>query len=161
MLTAFLVLLAMAVWLYIIAYKRKDGSHRRGLRAGKKMLINLAPLLILAFLLAGFIQVAIPPELIHTWIGTKSGFKGICIGSIAGALLAGGPYVSFPVISAIYQSGAGIGATVALITGWAVIGLGQLPFELTIMGPKFMLVRIATVFATPFIAGMITHYFFG
>ncbi len=160
MLIAFLILFIMAVTLYIIAYRRHDGTHSRGLKKGCKMFVRLIPLLLLAFLLAGLIQVAIPPEVIRSWMGAQSGFRGVCVGSIAGALLAGGPYVAFPVISAIYQSGAGIGATVSLITGWAVIGLGQIPFEATIMGPRFMLVRIATVFITPFAAGLITQYFF-
>lgn len=161
MLIAFLVLLAMAGALFFIARREGQGGHICGLKKGMRMFYRLAPLLVLAFLLAGFIQVAVPPELIQEWIGSKSGFKGVFIGSIAGSLLAGGPYVSFPVISAINHSGAGTGATVSLITGWAVIGLGQLPFELTIMGPRFMLVRLSTVFATPFIAGLITQYFFG
>jgi len=158
---ALLFLFAMTVVLLIVAYRRDGETHIQGLKTGAKMLKNMFPLLILAFILAGFIQVAVPPEMIKSWLGEEAGWKGIVIGTFAGALIPGGPYVTFPIFAAIFQAGAGIGTAVALITGWAMLGVGQLPFELALLGPRFTVARLATVFWVPFIAGAIAQYIFG
>lgn len=161
MLTALVILLMMALSLIVIAYRRGDGSLARGLTAGRKMLVSMIPLLILAFCLAGLIQVAIPPEVIRSWLGEEAGLKGIFLGTLSGALIPGGPYVSFPIIAAIYQAGAGIGTTVALVTGWALLGTGQLPFEAALIGPRFMAIRLATGCIVPPLAGITAQILIG
>ena len=161
MLFAFLILGSMAVIFFFIAWQRGDGSHLAGMRQGWEMGLHLIPLLLAAFALAGLIQVAIPAEMIQSWLGEGSGIRGILIGTVAGALIAGGPYVSFPIIASVYQAGAGVGTTVALITGWAMLGLGQIPFELSLIGPRFTLIRLSTVCITPVLAGILAQIFFG
>lgn len=161
MIISLIVLLVMAATLFTVAYRRKDGSHIRGLKAGKKMFTSLIPLLLMAFMIAGLIQVAIPPEIIRSWLGEEAGLRGILIGTVAGALIPGGPYVSLPIIAAIYHAGASIGTAVSIITGWALLGVGQLPFELALIGPRFMAVRLITVFTVPPIAGIAAQYIFG
>jgi uncharacterized membrane protein YraQ (UPF0718 family) len=161
MIAAFLVLLLMALGLGVVAYRQGEGALRQGVNGAGRMFVSLIPLLVLAFLLAGLIQVALPPEVITSWLGEESGFRGVLIGTVAGALITGGPYVSFPIIAAIFDSGAGIGTTVALISGWAMLGLGQIPFEVSLIGPRFTLIRVTTVFFVPFVAGMAAHFLFG
>lgn len=158
---AFVILLLMALALIGAAWKKDPGLLPKGFRASWGMLLGLLPLLILAFLLAGLIQVAIPPEVIQTWLGEESGLRGIMLGTVVGALITGGPYLSFPIIAAVFQSGAGLGTTVALVTGWAMLGLGQLPFEATFLGPRFMLIRLLSVCLVPVLAGGIAQLFFG
>jgi hypothetical protein len=50
---------------------------------------------------------------------------------------------------------------VALITGWAMLGLGQIPFELSLIGPRFTFIRLSTVCITPILAGILAQIFFG
>jgi len=161
MIIAFAVLLIMAVALFIVAYRRGDDSHIRGLRAGKRMVIGIIPILLLAFLIAGLIQVAIPPHVIRSWLGEEAGLKGIFIGTIAGALIPGGPYVAFPIIAAIFKAGASIGTAVSLITSWALLGVGQLPFEFALIGPRFTAIRLPIALILPPISGILAQYFFG
>lgn len=160
MLTACIILFFMALGL-IVAARKKGEDLAKGFSMSWQMFVGLIPLLILAFILAGLIQVAIPPQVIQTWLGEESGLRGILLGTLAGALITGGPYVSFPIIAAVFQSGAGIGTTVALITGWAMLGLGQLPFEATFIGVRFMLVRLTTVCLVPVLAGLLARFLFG
>lgn len=156
-----IVLLAMALILGFIAYRRGDGSHRTGLVRGLKLLISLLPLLISAFLVAGFIEVVVPRSLVEAWLGESAGFKGLLIGSVSGALLPGGPYVTFPIIASVYRAGAGLGTTVSFITGWATWGLGALAFELALMGPRFSVVRISVTALFPPLAGFLAQLLFG
>lgn len=161
MVIATIVLLVMAATLFVLAYRRNDGSHVRGLRVARMMLVGVLPLLLLAFVVAGLIQVAIPPEIMTNWLGAEAGWRGVFIGTIAGALIPGGPYVSFPIIAAMFHAGASIGTAVALITGWAMLGIGQLPFEYALIGPRFMAMRLLVVLVAPPIAGIVAQYVFG
>jgi len=157
----FCILSALGALLFLAAWRRRDGSHVQGVLQGWKMGIRLIPLLAAAFALAGLIQVAVPASLIQSWLGEGSGMRGIIIGTAAGALIAGGPYVSFPIIASIHQAGAGVGTTVALVTGWAMLGLGQITFELSLIGFRFTLIRVCTVCTVPILAGILAELLFG
>ncbi|MCF8108631.1 MAG: hypothetical protein K9J81_06530, partial [Desulfohalobiaceae bacterium] len=86
MVSAFVILLAMALGLIWAAWRKDPGLLPTGFAQSWKMFYGLVPLLILAFLLAGLIQVAVPPELIKTWLGEESGMRGILLGTVVGAL---------------------------------------------------------------------------
>jgi uncharacterized membrane protein YraQ (UPF0718 family) len=150
---AFVFLLAMSLGLFFLARKKGDGAHVQGLRQAKGMFISLLPLLLLAFILAGLLQVAVPPQTIQSWLGEESGWKGIVIGTFAGSLILGGPYAAFPVISSIYELGAGLATVVAMITGWALLGLGQFIMGLAFIGFRFTMLRSLLVLIFPFLAG--------
>lgn len=161
MLTAFGVLLLFCLVLLAAAARREGSSPRRGIAEGFRMFLRLMPVLILAFVLAGLIEVVIPPELIQSWLGKEAGWRGVAIGSVCGALVLGGPFVSFPVFAAVFQAGAGIGTAVSLVAGWALCGLGQLLFESALIGPRFMAARLSIVVPLPFLAGFIAYLLFG
>ncbi|MEM4719063.1 MAG: hypothetical protein QW330_03300, partial [Nitrososphaerota archaeon] len=56
-------------------------------------------------------------ESVERWIRlAESGLKGILIGTIAGGLAPGGPYVNLPLAAALLKSGAGMGTMVAFVT---------------------------------------------
>jgi len=122
--------------------------------------LEIVPLLIFAFIVAGMVQVLIPQELISKWIGGESGFRGIILGSVAGGLAPGGPYVSLPIVAGLIKSGAGIGTLVAFLTGWSIWAIGRLPMEVGILGWKFTLIRLASTFIFPPLAGFIAQLLF-
>ncbi|MBS3809192.1 MAG: permease [Desulfobacterales bacterium] len=160
MIIAFIILIILAAAASVYAYKKGDGSHIRGFRTAKNTFTNIAPLLLVAFILAGFMQVVIPPELIKTWLGEEAGLKGILIGSIGGALIPGGPYIAFPIIAAVFKAGAGLGTAVACVTGWALWGVITTMFELAIIGHRFTFLRLGLVLIFPPAAGIMANMFF-
>ena len=56
---------------------------------------------------------------------------------------------------------AGMGTMVAFLTGWSLWAVGRLPMEVGILGWKFTVVRLASTFFFPPIAGWIAQTFFG
>jgi len=150
----------LAVILLYVGYNKGGGQHIAGLNITWSLLLQVIPLLIFAFIVAGMVQVLLPQELIAKWVGTESGFRGIMIGSVAGALTPGGPFVNLPIAVALLKSGAGIGTMVAYITGWSLWAVARLPMEFGILGWKFTLVRLASVLIFPPIAGIIAQVFF-
>ena len=150
----------IAIVLLVIVYQRGGGEHILGLKLAGNLLLQIIPILIFAFIIAGMIQVLIPTEMISKWVGAESGFRGILIGTAIGGFMPGGPYVSLPIAAGLLRAGAGIGTMVALITAWSLLAVARLPIEIGLIGWKFTLIRLACVFFFPPIAGLIANKLF-
>lgn len=153
MLVTTIILGVISLIVSYIAYSR--GVHLKGLIVAKNLTLQVLPLLVFAFILAGMLQVLIPTELISRWIGAESGLKGIIIGSLAGGLLPGGPYVSLPIVAGLAKVGASIPVLVSIITGWSLLAVMRLPIEIGILGPRLTLIRLASVLLLAPLAGLI------
>jgi len=125
------------------------------------MTVQILPLLVFAFIVAGMVQILLPRELLSKWVGAESGIRGILIGTVAGGLSPGGPYVSLPIVAGLLRSGASVGTMVAFLTGWSLWAVSRLPMEVGILGWKFTAIRIASTFFFPPIAGLLAQTFFG
>jgi uncharacterized membrane protein YraQ (UPF0718 family) len=152
---------AIAIALLAIAYGRGKNEHIIGIKSAANILIQIAPLLVFAFITAGLVQAIIPTETISQWVGAESGFKGVLIGSVAGGLMPGGPFISMPIAAGLLQAGANIGTMVALITGWSLWAFTRLPMEIGIMGWKFTAIRLTVTFTFPIITGLLANLIFG
>ncbi len=152
---------ALAIVLTFLAYRKGQGEHITGFKQARTILIQITPLLVFAFIVAGMLQVLIPTETIARYVGTESGFSGIIIGAIVGGLMPGGPFVSLPIAAGLLVAGAGTGTMVALMTGWSVWAVSRLPIELGVMGWRFTVIRLASSFFFPILAGLLANIFFG
>lgn len=161
MLIPTIIMGVLAAVLLGIGMRRGEGQHMDGLRAAGEMTVGILPLLLFAFITAGMIQVLLGQEVVARWVGQESGLRGILIGTVAGGLTPGGPYVSLPIAAGLVKSGAGIGTMIAFITSWSLWAVGRLPMEVGIMGWKFTLVRLICTFFFPPIAGWLAQLLFG
>ena len=153
MLIPTIVMGVLAAVLLFIAYRKGDGVHVAGLKSASTMTVSILPMLIFAFIVAGMMQALIPQEVVAKWVGTESGLRGIVIGSIAGGLTPGGPYVSLPIAAGLAKSGAGIGTVVAFLAGWSLWAVARLPMEVGILGWRLALARVVGTFVFPPLAG--------
>ena len=160
MLIPMIIMGILAIVLLYVGYQRGEGEHLLGLKNAFNMTLQILPLLIFAFIVAGMVQVMIPKELLAKWVGTESGMRGIFVGAIAGGLAPGGPYVSLPIVAGLLKSGASVGTMVAFLTGWSLWAIGRLPMEIGILGWKFTAIRVAATLIFPPIAGYIAQLFF-
>lgn len=114
----------------------------------------IAPRIAAALLLAGFLQVLVPRDLVARWLGSRAGLKGLLIASLAGSVTPGGPMTSFPLLVALFASGAHRGSLVAYITAWSIIGVQRvLVWEVPLLGSDFALVRVLACLPLPILAG--------
>ncbi len=160
MLIPTLSMAVLAVVLVFIGYLKGGGAHITGLKSAWALLIQMAPMLVFAMVIAGMIQALVPREIISRWIGAESGLRGILTGTVLGSLTPSGPFVSMPIAAGLLRSGASISTMVAYMTAWSLIAFARLPIEVGILGWKFALVRLACVFFFPPIAGLIASVFF-
>jgi len=161
MLVPTVIMAIIAIVLVYIGFQRGDGSHQAGLNTAYRMTLQILPLLIFAFIIAGMIQVLLPKEFLSKWVGTESGFRGILIGSFAGALAPGGPYVSLPLVAGLLKAGAGVPTMIAFLTGWSLWAFNRIPMEVGILGWKFVVFRFISVLIFPPLAGLIAQWLCG
>lgn len=139
------------------------GAHRAldGLSSGGQLLMATLPKMVFAFAVAGLIQVLVPADLISQWIGEGSGVRGLLIGTAAGALTPGGPFMHFPIVASLLHSGAGAGPIIAYLTAWSLLGLHRLViWEVPLLGFEISLVRFAVSLALPPVVGLVGGYVF-
>jgi len=160
MLIPTIIMAVIAIVLVFIGYQKGGGEHILGLKSAGNLLMQILPLLIFAFIVAGMVQVLVPTEMISKWVGAESGFRGILIGTVVGGFMPGGPYVSLPIVAGLLRLGASVGTMVALLTGWSLWAFSRLPIEVGILGWQFTLIRLACTFIFPPIAGLIANTFF-
>lgn len=156
-----IIMIILAVIFGIIALLEGKPVFLSGANSGLKLFLEILPMLFFAFVLAGFIQALIPKEAINRWVGKESGLKGIFIGCLAGSLVPGGPYTSFPIVASLVKTGASIGTMVSFITAWSLWAFTRLPIEIGVVGFKLAFVRLVSTFLFPPLAGIIAQFLFG
>ena len=159
--TATLLFWLISTILVIYAWQRSDGSLQRGVKLSWLVMKRNAALMVIAFMIVGYVNVLSPTQFIQDWIGPESGFRGLALGELIGMLLPGGPYVVFPLIAALYSAGAGLGPAVTIITSWSTLALLTISFELPFMGWRFTAIRWGLGLLIPIMTGVIAVLLFG
>lgn len=132
-----------------------------GVVSGMAVLWSVVPLLVAAFLVAGLAQVLVTRDFVTHWLGSASGWRGIALGCLAGALIPGGPYAYYPIAAVIFQAGAGIGVMVAFIAAKNLWSLSRVPLEFALLGPELTLIRIGSTLVVPPLLGWVAEKLFG
>jgi uncharacterized membrane protein YraQ (UPF0718 family) len=149
------VMFVIALVLFIIASVQGEGKNAAGLKSAWNMTLQIIPLLIFAFIIAGFAETLLPKDLISRWVGHESGIRGILVGTLAGALTPGGPYVSLPIAAGLLKTGASIPTMVTFVTGWSLLAVARLPLDVGIMGWRFTLIHRLSVLVFAPLAGLL------
>jgi uncharacterized membrane protein YraQ (UPF0718 family) len=155
---SFLVLAGIALTAGTLCYMKGEAVFFKGLDASWLMFLEVMPRMLAAFLMAGFVQVLVPRDLIVQWIGEKSGVKGITIATLAGICTPGGPMISFPLIVALHKLGADFGPLIGYLTSWELMGIQRIViWEIPMMGVRFAALRFLVSLSLPVIAGLIAR----
>lgn len=137
------------------ALQRDPAILRGALAHTRTSLLTVAPIIAIALPTAGFLGELVPERLAATLFGPGSGVPGHLAATAAGALIPGGPFVSFPVVLALWSSGAGAAQMVTLISAWSVLGVNRLIlWEGPLMGWRFVALRLAATAWLPPLSGL-------
>ena len=146
----------VTIVLVVVAYLRGGVALPvAGVGEAGRIFASVAPQLAVGFLLAGMLTVLLPGEVIARWIGADSGFAGVLIATVAGALTPGGPYMQFPLVATLANAGAGPGPMAAYLSAWSLISVNRfIVWEVPILGIQFAAVRWIVSLAVPILAGL-------
>lgn len=157
-----LILAGVALALIVLAW-RQGGLPLvwKGLRQGAITLWSVIPLLLAAFVVAGLTQVLVTSQLVERWLGASSGWRGIALACVGGALMPGGPYVYYPIAAVLLHNKASLGVMVAFVTAKNLWSVSRLPLEFALLGPYLTLVRFVATLVMPPLLGVLAEALFG
>src|SRR4030066_2393562 len=105
----------------------------------KEMLLFLPPI----FILIGLLDVWIPKETMIRLMGEGLGIKGILLAFLFGTVAAGPLYAAFPVAIVFMKKHVKFSNIIILMGAWSATKIPMLLFEMSALGFKFALLRLA------------------
>jgi uncharacterized membrane protein YraQ (UPF0718 family) len=116
---------------------------------------SMLPKVLAGCLIGAFVTLLLPRETVARWVGADSGFSGILLATVAGAILPGGPFTIYPVAAAFLAVGADVGAACAFVIAWSLLGYTRaIVWELPFFGLDFVTWRIIVSLPLPILAGI-------
>jgi uncharacterized membrane protein YraQ (UPF0718 family) len=141
--TSFLILLGLTVAMVAVALARDPQLVLRGFQSTGRLLGSVWMELALGFVLAGLLDVLIPPPVLSRWMGGDRLGQGILVGWAAGLVMPGGPYLVFPVVANLLRSGVAPGPLIALLTAKTLLSpIRMLTYEAPLLGWPVTLARL-------------------
>lgn len=93
-------------------------------------------------------------EKVMAMIGPDSGLRGLAIATLAGAAIPGGPSVTFPLAIGLMAAGADLGAGIAMVSGWVLLGLNRtIIWELSFLPTDLVALRFGLSLVLPIAVG--------
>jgi uncharacterized membrane protein YraQ (UPF0718 family) len=150
---------ALAIAAAAVVYLRDGEARFLSILTGDLWLLgNMLPKVLAGCLIAVFITLLLPREMVARWVGAESGFPGLVIASVVGFILPGGPITIFPVAGAFIAMGADGGAVVAFLTSWTLVGYTRaLVWEMPFFGMHFVLWRMLVAMPLPLVVGIVAR----
>lgn len=94
------------------------------------------------FILLGLLDVWVKRETMVKYMGEKSKVIGVLLAFFIGSAAAGPLYAAFPVAGVLLKKGSKLSNVLIMVGAWSTTKIPLLLFEVSAMGPKFMLVRL-------------------
>ena len=124
-----------------ISFAKDKKKTTLSLKRAWTMFINVLPQFVAILLLVGLMLIVFQPETIQQIIGAESGFVGMLITSLLGAIVVIPALIAFPIGAELLNNGAGVAQIVVFISSLTTVGLITLPLETKYFGKKLALIR--------------------
>ena len=93
--------------------------------------------------------------MISELIGESSGFIGVLIASVVGAITLIPGFIAFPTAALLLGSGAGLTQIAAFISSLMMVGIMTMPVEIQYFGKKASIMRNITAYLFSLLAAVI------
>ena len=144
-----------AVCCLIVSFFKDSAKTKQSLLVAVKSFLRVLPTVLIIIIFIGFLLGFVPPSEISEIIGKQSGFGGVLLVALLGALSHIPALISFPLAASLLESGASITALAVFITTLTMIGMVTLPLEIKELGKKMALLRNGMSFIIAIIIALI------
>jgi len=117
--------------------------------------VNIAIVLPPILLLLGLLDTWLPSQAVETYMGKKSGVKGMFLAIFMGSFAAGPLFAAFPVAASFASKGGRMANTVIFLGAWAAIKVPMLLMESQFLGIRFSLLRLAITLPLIILIGLL------
>ena len=122
------------------------------------LLVETMPKFLAAVLLACWLRLMLPREVIQRYLGSESGWRGLFIATGAGIVVPGGPMTAFPLSVAFLAGGADRGTVIAFVTSWLMLSLQRaIVWEMAFLDPEIVGIRYLVSLPVPIVMGWLAR----
>lgn len=137
--------------LLLFSFLKDKRKTRLSIKKAWKMFTGVLPQFVAILLLVGLALAVLSPETIRRTIGEETGFIGMLLASLVGAVSLVPVMIAFPIVAELLESGAGIIQMAVFVSTLTTVGLITIPIETKYLGKKVAVLRNILAFAFSFI----------
>jgi len=145
-----IVLYAIAISLLLVSFFKDKKKTLLVLQKAWKAFENILPQLLGILLFVSLSLAYLEPEMVGRFLGERSGWVGVTIAAIVGAVTLIPGYIAFPTAALLLRGGAGLMQMAAFISALMMVGFITAPLEMKYFGKKLTITRNALAFAFSF-----------
>jgi uncharacterized membrane protein YraQ (UPF0718 family) len=145
----------VTVALLIFSFYKDKKKTKMALRKAWKAFENILPEFLVVILFVGVLLAVINPDMISKIIGSDSGWLGVILAAVVGAVTLIPGFVAFPTAAMLLQGGAGYMQIGAFVSTLMMVGIVTMPVEIKCFGKKLTIYRNILAFVFSFIVAYI------
>jgi len=150
-----IILYSLAIILLAASYLKDKSKTKKALKKAWKSFENILPELLVIMLLIGVLLAVVDHDLISSLLGESSGWFGVILASIIGAITLIPGFVAFPTAALLLKGGAGYMQIAAFVSTLMMVGIVTLPVEVKYFGKKISYTRNVLAFMFSFIVAIV------
>ena len=149
------ILYSVAGGLLLLSFFKDQGKTKSALKKAWKSFEGILPQFLVVLLLVGFLLTIFSTETISKIIGPESGWLGVALAALVGAVTLIPGFIAFATAAALLKSGAGYMQIAAFISSLMMVGFVTLPVEMKYFGKKVSILRNLFSFLFAFVVAAI------
>lgn len=149
------ILYGITLILLILSLCKDKKKTQLSLKKAWKAFENILPQFLVIILFVGVLLTAIDTEVISKIIGSDSGFTGVLLAAVVGAITLIPGFVAFPTAALLLQGGAGYMQIGAFVSALMMVGIVTLPVEVKYFGKRLAILRNLFAFLFSFFVAIV------
>jgi len=149
------ILYIITVALLLLSYYKDKKKTKIALKKAWKAFENILPEFLVVILLVGVLLAVADPGVISKIIGSGSGWIGVILAAVVGAITLIPGFVAFPTAALLLQGGAGYMQIGAFVSTLMMVGIVTMPVEIKYFGKKITIYRNILAFIFSFVVAYI------
>src|SRR5664280_1838027 len=148
------ILYGATVFLLVFSMIRDRTKTKKALMKGLKAFEGILSQFLIVLMLVAIVLTVFDPATISRLIGVGSGWVGIMIATLVGAITLIPGFVAFPAAAELLRNGAGVTQIAAFVSSLMMVGIVTLPLEIRYFGKKAAIGRNTLAFAFSIVAAL-------
>lgn len=145
------LLYLITILLLMVSFYKDKQKTKKALKKAWKAFENILPEFLGVIMLVGMVLAVFNAEFVSRVIGTQSGWFGVILAAVVGAITLIPGFVAFPTAAMLLESGAGYMQIAAFISTLMMVGVVTYPVEIKYFGKSLTIARNILAFLFSFI----------
>ncbi len=149
------ILYGISILFLGLSFYKDKKKTKVALKKAWKAFENILPEFLVVILLVGVLLSVLNTEVISKIIGSESGWFGVIVAAVVGAITLIPGFVAFPTAALLLQGGAGYMQIGAFVSTLMMVGIITIPVEIRYFGKRLTVLRNLLAFLFSFLVAAI------